>query len=163
MTDEQHSPHGDPGRQQSEVPQGQPASASPPPSEAPPDGQSPDGPWAPPQQPGPPPSHGSPPQSPPQAISRPAQQVGGSFSKTSTSQANQFLDWMTETRTSQFGAVVRSIAELLAVLIFLGAGFKMIGIESVAGNSVAEAFYNGMGWVSVGVAVTLVAVFLRPR
>lgn len=78
-------------------------------------------------------------------------------------QANQFLDLMTETRTSQIGAVVRSVAELLAILIFFGAGIKMIGIESVAGNSVAEAFYNGMGWVSVGVAVTLIAVFLRPR
>lgn len=84
-------------------------------------------------------------------------------SPTASTQANQFLDLMTETRTSQIGAVVRSVAELLAILIFFGAGIKMIGIESVAGNSVAEAFYNGMGWVSVGVAVTLIAVFLRPR
>lgn len=68
-----------------------------------------------------------------------------------------------DARTSQFGAVARSIAELLAVLTFFGAGIKMIGLESVAGNTVAEAFYNGMGWVSVGVAVTLIAVFLRPR
>lgn len=45
-----------------------------------------------------------------------------------------------------------------AAALFAFAGYQMIVLESEAGNTVAEAFYNAVGWLSLGLAVLSVAV-----
>lgn len=45
---------------------------------------------------------------------------------------------------------LRLILGILAALILLIAGVMMTGIQSVAGNTIDEAFYNAMGWGSIG-------------
>ena len=47
---------------------------------------------------------------------------------------------------------IQSLA-LLSTFLFLIAGFKLIGIESQSGNSIAESFYNYVGIMSFGSAI----------
>lgn len=42
------------------------------------------------------------------------------------------------------------VCALISTLLVMIAGLTMVGIESVAGNTVAEAYYNGMGWLALG-------------
>lgn len=50
------------------------------------------------------------------------------------------------------------MAALLAAGLFANAGAEMINLESQAGNTVAEAFYNAMGVFAFGMAALSVAV-----
>ena len=46
---------------------------------------------------------------------------------------------------------------IVGALIFAFAGYQMLTLQSVSGDSVAEAFYNDMGWFSFAMgALTLV-------
>lgn len=62
----------------------------------------------------------------------------------------------------------RAVA-VIGLLIVAVAGLKLISLESQAGNTIAEAFYNQMGWLGIGIGVLMLAVFLvaearqRPR
>ena len=47
---------------------------------------------------------------------------------------------------------IQSLA-ILSTILFLIAGFKLIGIESQSGNSIAESFYNYVGIMSFGSAI----------
>lgn len=58
-------------------------------------------------------------------------------------------------------AVVARIVALVAVLLFLLAGVQMLGLESEAGNTVAEAFYNAVGLLSIAFGLTVAAYFTR--
>lgn len=53
------------------------------------------------------------------------------------------------------------------MIVTVVAGLQMVSLESQAGNTVAEAFYNQMGWAGIGLALLLLAVFLvtegRPK
>lgn len=42
---------------------------------------------------------------------------------------------------------------IFSTLLFLVAGFKLISIQSVSGNSIAESFYHGIGWMSFAFAL----------
>ena len=58
---------------------------------------------------------------------------------------------------------MRTVARILAavgMVVAAVAGFEMVSLESQAGNTVAEAFYNQMGLVGIGLALLLLAVFL---
>lgn len=48
-----------------------------------------------------------------------------------------------------FGLVVG----IIGTLIMIGAGAAMASIRSVRGDTVAEAFYNAMGWGFIGLAL----------
>ena len=48
----------------------------------------------------------------------------------------------------------------LGLVVSVFAGVQMIALESEAGNTVAESFYNHMGWLGIGVALLLLAVFV---
>jgi len=47
---------------------------------------------------------------------------------------------------------IQSLA-ILSTILFLIAGFKLLGIESQSGNSIAESFYNYVGIMSFGSAI----------
>ena len=47
---------------------------------------------------------------------------------------------------------IQSLA-ILSTILFLIAGFKLLGIESQSGNSIAESFYNYVGIMSFGPAI----------
>jgi hypothetical protein len=60
-------------------------------------------------------------------------------------------------------ALFKLIAVVLTAAVFLYAGFLMLEIESEAGNTVAEAFYNAMGVFSLAMAgLTIVAAIPSP-
>jgi len=42
------------------------------------------------------------------------------------------------------------IMGVFSVILFLIAGFQLIGITSISGDSIAEGFYHGVGWMSFG-------------
>jgi len=50
------------------------------------------------------------------------------------------------------------ILGLVAALIFLVTGIKLAGLSSVSGNTIAEAYYQGIGWALIGVSSLTVAV-----
>lgn len=52
----------------------------------------------------------------------------------------------------------RGVLSGVAALLFAIAGFQMIGLRSVAGDTVAEAFYNSFGVFSLGMSALSVAV-----
>ncbi len=72
-------------------------------------------------------------------------------------QAEPVKDERTDVRTP---AAARVLA-LLASVIFLGAGIHMASLRSVAGTTVAESFYNGIGWVSIATALLVLASSIR--
>ena len=49
-----------------------------------------------------------------------------------------------------------------AALIFFWAGVTMLGIRSVSGDSVAEAFYQAFGIFSLGLGAATIAFLLTP-
>lgn len=51
------------------------------------------------------------------------------------------------------------LAALLGCLMAFGAGLRMATLSSVAGNSVAEAFYNSLGWAVMGSVLCFAASF----
>jgi hypothetical protein len=56
----------------------------------------------------------------------------------------------------------RAIARLFALLgclMAFGAGARMALLESVAGNTVAESFYNALGWAIMGAVFCFAASF----
>jgi len=60
--------------------------------------------------------------------------------------------------------VVRRVVAGIAALAFIGAGVTMLGIRSISGDSVAEAFYQAYGFVAFGFAgVVLLLGFPPPR
>lgn len=52
---------------------------------------------------------------------------------------------------------------LIASLMFVFAGVRMAALESVAGNTVAEEFYNAMGVFSMATGLALFAAASRWR
>lgn len=55
----------------------------------------------------------------------------------------------------------RPVAGLASAAIFLWAGFAMMSIRSVSGDSIAEAFYQAFGLFSLGfVGLSLIAGFV---
>lgn len=56
--------------------------------------------------------------------------------------------------------VVRFVVATIAAIAFAAAGAQMTGLESAAGNTVAEAFDNAMGIFSYGMAALSIAVGL---
>lgn len=42
---------------------------------------------------------------------------------------------------------------ICSAILFLIAGFQLISITSVSGDSIAELFYHGIGWMSFGLAL----------
>lgn len=42
---------------------------------------------------------------------------------------------------------------MCSTILFLIAGFQLINISSVSGNSIAESFYHGVGWMSFAFAL----------
>ena len=57
---------------------------------------------------------------------------------------------------------MRLFMGIVAAILFALAGYLMVTIESEAGNTVAEAFYNAVGVLSFGLAALSVAVALPP-
>jgi hypothetical protein len=55
---------------------------------------------------------------------------------------------------------VRTVASVVAAILFIYAGTELRGLESVAGNTVAEAFYQKMGFFAYGMAALSLAVGL---
>lgn len=45
------------------------------------------------------------------------------------------------------------IMGICSAILFLIAGFQLISITSVSGDSIAESFYHGVGWMSFGLAL----------
>lgn len=56
-------------------------------------------------------------------------------------------------------AVSRSLVAL-GMMTSVYAGVRMVSLESQAGNTVAEAFYNRMGLLGIGLALLLLAIFI---
>ena len=57
-------------------------------------------------------------------------------------------------------AAVEAVLGLVTAGVFGIAGFRMLALESQAGNTVAEAFYQGMGIVSLAMGgLTLLVAF----
>lgn len=54
---------------------------------------------------------------------------------------------------------VQRILVAVAVVMLAGASIRMITLQSVAGNTVAESFYNAVGWALLGGTLWGVAVF----
>jgi hypothetical protein len=54
-----------------------------------------------------------------------------------------------------FGILLRFCGTISAIICFF-AGFSMNSIQSIAGNSVAEAFYNAFGIFVIGLAFFIV-------
>lgn len=52
----------------------------------------------------------------------------------------------------------QSVVAIAGLLVAGWAGFLMTTIESQAGGTVAEAFYNQMGWLGIGLGVMLFVV-----
>ncbi len=50
---------------------------------------------------------------------------------------------------------------IVAALIFAFAGIQLIGIHSIAGDTIAEAFYNAVGMMSFGFAALSLAIGVR--
>jgi hypothetical protein len=65
-------------------------------------------------------------------------------------------------RTGAGADAARMLLAFGAALLFVIAGLQMVGLQSISGDTVAEAFYNDMGWFSFGMAA-LAAVFGVPR
>jgi len=42
------------------------------------------------------------------------------------------------------------IVGVFSAILFLVAGFLLLDIKSVSGDSIAESFYHGVGWMSFG-------------
>lgn len=57
---------------------------------------------------------------------------------------------------------VRLVVAIVGALIFVFAGFQMLTLESISGDTVAEAFYNDMGWFSLAMGALTLLVGL-PR
>lgn len=57
--------------------------------------------------------------------------------------------------------VIRLTMALVAAGLFAYAGVQMVGLRSVGGESVAEYFYQAVGWMSFGLAALSIAVGLR--
>lgn len=51
----------------------------------------------------------------------------------------------------------------IAFLMFVVAGFKMTGIESISGDSINEAFYQAFGVFSFGLAFVTLAYGLQDK
>ena len=56
--------------------------------------------------------------------------------------------------------VIRNIVGTVAAVVFFIAGFTMLGIRSVSGDSVAEAFYQAFGVFSLGLGAATIAFLL---
>lgn len=63
-------------------------------------------------------------------------------------------------RRASVGAVLFAV---LAGVIFVVAGINLAALRSVAGGTVAEAFYNGVGWISIGAGLLVFATVSRWR
>lgn len=50
------------------------------------------------------------------------------------------------------------VVAIIGLIGSLSAGYVMTTIESQAGNTVAEAFYNQMGWLGMGLGVLLFGI-----
>lgn len=61
----------------------------------------------------------------------------------------------------RLGEGIRAVASLAAMALFGFAGLHLISLRSVGGNSVAEFFYQGVGWLSFGLAALTMAVGFR--
>ena len=59
---------------------------------------------------------------------------------------------------SNAAGVIVCLLGLAAALIFLITGIKLAGLESVSGNSIAEAYYQGIGWALIGASALTVAI-----
>lgn len=59
------------------------------------------------------------------------------------------------------GTVGGQLIGWIAVLLLVAAGLQMLGLESVAGNTVAEEFYNLVGLAILGGAGALASSLLR--
>ncbi|CAN5612309.1 hypothetical protein BH23CHL8_BH23CHL8_18940 [soil metagenome] len=57
--------------------------------------------------------------------------------------------------------IVSGLAAFGAAALLAFAGMQLVGLQSVAGNTVAEMFYHGVGWLAFGLAALAVAVGLR--
>ena len=56
--------------------------------------------------------------------------------------------------------MLQRILVAVGLLVAVAAGVQMLALQSQAGNTVAEAFYNQMGWLGIGLAVLLLAIFV---
>lgn len=67
-----------------------------------------------------------------------------------------------EAQPQKKGAVTSRGALLLAGFVVLGllgyAGLSMVGLQSQAGNTVAEAYYQASGWLALGLALFCASV-----
>lgn len=59
------------------------------------------------------------------------------------------------------GKVGGQLVGWIGVLLLAAAGIQMLGLESVAGNTVAEEFYNLVGLAILGGAASLASTLLR--
>jgi hypothetical protein len=59
-------------------------------------------------------------------------------------------------KTVPIGSVVRVIAAFVAAFLFVSAGLDARNIQSVSGNSIAEAFYQAFGYFCFGMAAMTV-------
>ncbi len=55
-------------------------------------------------------------------------------------------------RGGSAGGILLTIAGILSSLILLVNGLNLAMLRSVAGNTIAEAYYNGVGWALIGLA-----------
>ncbi len=51
------------------------------------------------------------------------------------------------------GGILLILAGLAVLLLFGDAGLQMITLQSQAGNTVAEAYYNAVGWATFGLGL----------
>ena len=82
---------------------------------------------------------------------------------------HRWMDGVRAVQTEQVqvertGVRTPAAAKVLAVLssvVFFFAGIHMASLRSVAGGTVAESFYNGVGWVSIATALLVLASAIR--
>lgn len=74
---------------------------------------------------------------------------------------------VTENNVNQisFSKVVVTLCGLVATFILLTKGFDLTKLESVSGNSVAEAYYQTMGYgmMALGLVTFMLMIFLTSK
>lgn len=58
-----------------------------------------------------------------------------------------------EQRQASASSPARAIGAIVAAALLAYAGLQMVSLKSVQGNSVAEFFYQSLGWFAFGLAV----------
>jgi Na+(H+)/acetate symporter ActP len=63
---------------------------------------------------------------------------------------------MSKNKKNKMGGIILLISSFIVAFFFIVAGGTMMGIQSISGDSIAEAFYRAMGLFSIALGFLVI-------